>query len=111
MLKNKAGIWKSDDLWIFKKRNNESNIIELIYIENASKEKVIGLTRKGDKDKVILEDFDKLKSKQLWIKGEIDAEDYFTLINFIEPVLLTATSESDLEITGNITIYEMNVTS
>ena len=33
-------------------------------------------------------------------KGEIDAEDYFTLENSGEPKVLTAISESSLEIKG-----------
>ena len=106
MLKNKAGIWKSDDLWKFK-----TKIDDLIYIENTSKKKVMGARWNGKYGKVILEDYEEGKDEQLWKKGETDTQGYFTLKNFGVPKFLTATSESDLRIKGNITMYEMNITS
>ena len=41
-----------------------------------------------------------VKAEQLWKKGEPDAEGYFTLQNIGEPKVLTAISESSLEIKG-----------
>ena len=73
----------------------------MIYIENTSKAKVLGATSDG---KVILEDFEEGKAHQLWKKGDFDAEDYFTLENSGAPKVLTAISESSLEIKGNITM-------
>ena len=99
MLENKEGVWKSDDLWIFKPKDDDLN-----YIENTSKAKVLEATSDG---KVILEDFKESKAHQLWKKGEIDAEYYFTLENSGVPKFLTAISvgsESSLEIKGNITM-------
>ena len=72
----------------------------------------MGTRRKGIK--VILEDYEEGKAEQLWKNGkygETDKQGYFTLENFGLPKLLTATSESDLRIKGNITMYEMNITS
>ena len=87
-------------MWIFKPKDDD-----LIYIENTSKAKVLGATSDG---KVILEDFEKGKARQLWKKGEIDdAEDYFTLENYNVSKVLTAISvgsESSLEIKGNISM-------
>ena len=97
-LKDKAGLWKSDDLWIFKTKPDD-----MIYIENTSKAKVLGTTSDG---KVILEDFEEGKAHQLWKKGELDAENYFTVENSRVPKVLTAISESSLEIKGNITHTE-----
>ena len=94
MLKNKEGVWTSDDLWIFKTKDDD-----LIYVENTSKTKVLGATSDG---KVILEDFEEGKAHQLWKKGELDAENYFTLENSGVPKVLNAISESSLEIKGNI---------
>ena len=48
-------------------------------------------------------------ANQLWKKGKPDAEGYFTLENSGEQRVLTAISESDMEIKGNITTYEMNI--
>ena len=57
----------------------------------------MGATSDG---KVIQEVFVADKAEQLWKKGEPDAEGYFTLQNSGEPKVLTAISESSLEIKG-----------
>ena len=79
-------------MWIFKPKDDD-----LIYIENTSKAKVLGATSDG---KVIQECLVEGKADQLWKKGESDAEGYFTLQNSREPKVLTAISESSLEIKG-----------
>merc|ERR1719350_655238 len=90
-LENKGGVWKSDDLWIFKTNDND-----LIYIENTSKTKVLQATSDG---KAILEVFEEGKPEQLWKKGNPDAKDYFTLESHSKvPKVITAISESGLEI-------------
>ena len=81
----------SDENWKFKSKD------DLIYIENTSKAKVLGSTSDG---KVIEEVKVEGKAEQLWKKGKPDAEGYFTLRNFGEPKVLTAISESSLEIKG-----------
>ena len=84
-------------MWIFKNKDDD-----LIYIENASKTKVLQATSDG---KVIQEVFVEGKAEQLWRKGKPDAEDYFTLESHSEvPKVITATSECNLEIKGNITL-------
>ena len=79
-------------MWIFKPKDDD-----LIYIENTSKAKVLGATSDG---KVIQEFLVEGKADQLWKKGEADADGYFTLQNSGEPKVLTAISESSLEIIG-----------
>ena len=99
MLKNKAGLWKSVDSWNFNTTDND-----LIYIENTSKSKVLGATSDG---KVIQEAFVKDKVDQLWKKGNLDPEGYFTLENSTVDgwnTVITAISESGLEIKGNISL-------
>jgi hypothetical protein len=96
MLKNKAGVWKSDDDWNLIPKNDG-----LICIENTSKTKVLAATKDR---KVIFEVFDEGKTDQLWKKGKPDAEGYFTLVNSGVPKVITAISESGLEIKGNITL-------
>ena len=95
MLKNKAGIWKSADLWIFTPKGNET------IIENNSTTMVLGATSDGE---VIQEILVEGKPDQLWKIGVPDAEGYFTLQNSGVPKVLTAMSESSLEIKGNITM-------
>ena len=94
MLKNKEGAWKSDDDWEFKPQING-----LIYIENTSKTKVLGSTSDG---KVIKEVKEVGKAEQLWKKGQPDVKGYFTLQKSGEPKVLTAISESSLEIKGTL---------
>ena len=71
MLKNKAGLWKSVDSWIFKPKNDG-----LISIENTSKRKVLGATSDG---KVIQEVFVDGNKNQYWNQINFDAQGYFIL--------------------------------
>ena len=99
ILINKKGLWKSVDLWKFKTKDDG-----LIYIENTSKTKVLETT---NDNQVILEDFEENKAEQLWQKGNPDAKGYFILVPSLSssvtvPKVITAISESGLEIKGNI---------
>ena len=99
MLINKKGLWKSVDLWNFKTKDDG-----LVYIENTSKTKVLETT---NDNRVILEDFEEDKAEQLWKKGNPDAKGYFILVPSLAssvtvPKVITAISENDLEIKGNI---------
>ena len=94
-LKNKEGLWKSSDKWVFKDKD------ERIYIENISKTKVLGPSNDGQ---VILEDKDKEKDEQLWEKGVPDIEGYFTLKNkngkFMTVIFSKSKKQFILEIKG-----------
>ena len=94
MLKDKAGLWKSVDSWIFKTKDDD-----VIYIENTSKTKVLEATSDG---RVIQEFSVEGKANQLWKKGKPDVEGYFTLENSGVPKVITAIFKSGLEIKGNI---------
>ena len=97
MLKDKAGLYKSDDLWVFITGDDD-----LIYIKNTSQTKVLQATSNG---KVTLEVFEERKPEQWWKKGKPDSEGYFTLESHSEvPKVITAISKSRLEIKGNITL-------
>ena len=60
----------------------------------------------------IFEDFEEGKAEQLWKKGKLNSEEYFTLENSKGPKYLTAVVSNsskhdrvmDLKIIGNITI-------
>ena len=95
MLKDKAGLWKSVDPWIFKAKDDD-----VVYIENISKTKVFGTTSDG---KVILKDLKENEDDQLWKKGEPNAEGYFTLENYKVSKVMTATSSTSLELKGDVT--------
>ena len=94
MLKNKAGVWKSVDSRNFPHFTTKDD--DWFYIKNNSTE-VFEATSDG---KVIQEVLVEGKADQIWKKGEPDAEGYFTLQNSGEPKVLTAISESSLEIKG-----------
>ena len=103
-LLNKEGLWMSDEKWNFKTVDFRYEFWieeELICIENINKTKVLGTKNKS---KVILEKFEENKHGQRWKKGELNTEGYFTLENHVVPKFITAISEIDLEIKGNITL-------
>ena len=86
----------SDEEWNFKPKD------DLIYIENITKTKTLEAKSWGS---VYLEDFEEDEAKQLWKKGEPNAEGYFTLENSSgAKLVLTATSSSRLKIHCNITL-------
>ena len=72
----------------------------MIYIENISKEKVLGTTNDS---KVILEDFKEDRAGQLWKKGIPNDEGFFTLENSIVPKVITFIG-NHLEVKGNKTL-------
>ena len=105
--RSSVNCWKPTDGWRFQSKGS------LIYIENFSENKVLGVTG----NKVILEAKDENKSGQLWIKGEQIYHTYiakgtyyhftgFTLRNFESPSkFLTpvgSLSTSGFELKGNI---------
>jgi len=65
-LKNKDGFWKSDDLWIFKPKDDD-----MFYIENTNETKVLESSDGKVNEEVKKEN----KAEQLWKKGELDASD------------------------------------
>ena len=73
--------------------------VDLIYIKNIHKGKVLGT--KSD-DEVILEVFEEGKAEQLWKKEKPNAEGYSTLVNSKVPKIMTAISSSIIRIIGNI---------
>ena len=76
-------------MWIFK-----TNDDDLIYIENTDTTKV--LTFGNDMWTLDFVPFEEGNSIQLWKKGELDAEDYFTLENSnFSNQFLTASKEYD----------------
>ena len=94
ILTNYYGLYKSDEEWNFKPKD------DLICIENISKGKVLGFT---NDDKVILEDFEADKAEQLWKKGDANLDGYFILENFkASKVLTTGIMAETLKIKGNI---------
>jgi len=99
MLKNKAGLWKSVDSWIFK-----TEAENFIHIENTSKTKVLGAT---SDDKVIQEVFVDGKADQIWKKTKADTEGYVTLQKQFEPKVITAISESGLELKDRVRSYSV----
>ena len=102
MLENKDKIWVSNETWVFK------NKTDLICIENIITKKVLGSTNYS---KVSQEDYEKGKAQQLWKKGKANGKGYFTLENSGMPKVITAISESGLEIKGNITLRWILCTS
>ena len=83
----------SNDAWNFTTKDG------LIYIQNISKNEVLGGT-KGEIG-VSMENRIHDKAVLLWKKGETDNEGYFWLEKSKEPKLMTAVSSRSIEIKGN----------
>ena len=99
LLIDKAGLWNSVDSWTFITEDDDE-----ICIQNTSNTMVLGAT---SENKVIQESLVEDKDAQLWRKGVPDSEGYFTLQNSegLTIKVLTAISDSSLEIKGNIQKY------
>ena len=73
----------------------------MLYIENISKNTVLGITHGG---KIIEEKIEAGKFGQCWKQGETNNEGYFSLISCECQNLMTAISSSDLKIKGNFSV-------
>ena len=91
-MRNKANIWKSNDTWRFKPE-------DLVYIEDISNDQVLTITNENIVKKEIMMQND---ARQIWEKGEVDKEGYFTISDRHSKKVLTAVSAQSLIIDGNI---------
>ena len=96
-LQNKEERWTSDDNWNFKPKAKDDDII---YIENTSEKKVLEFSNDGVPNLVELEEG---KAEQLW-KKKANVKGYFTLENIVSQFALTAVSETNLQLSGTITL-------
>ena len=82
-MKSKVPTWNSNNKWIFKNEGSEK--------------KRLSITA----DDMTIEEIPSLdNTKQIWKKGDIDKEGYFTLKNESSEKYLTAVSTNDLETCG-----------
>lgn len=88
-MKSKVTTWKSNDKWIFKKDCT---------IENTSKKRLSITTDDMTIEEIPAPD----NTKQIWKKGEVNKEGYFTLENESSKKFLTAlaVSTNDFETSG-----------
>ena len=91
LLRNKANNWKSNDAWRFKPE-------DLVYIEDISNDQVLTITNENIVKKEIMMQND---ARQIWEKGEVDKEGYFTMSDRHSKKVLTAVSTQNLIIDGN----------
>ena len=110
MLENKAGFWKGSHEWNFRTKMNSVDLIYIEYIISSGPPLNITetLILEAKNGAVAFElDVEENKAEQLWEKGKPDAKGYFILVpslaSFVTvPKVITAISENDLEIKGNI---------
>ena len=91
-LVNKGNTWNSDNEWRLTPKSSK------FYIENTLKNSVLGIAFRSDKvigKKLIPHD-----PRQLWKKGKIDKDGYYTLKNHKSHMALIAISNSGLAIEG-----------
>ena len=105
MLENKAGFWKGSHEWNFRTKMNSVDLIYIEYIISSGPPLNITetLILEAKNGAVAFElDVEENKAEQLWKKGELNAEGYFTLENSKVPKILTAISADILTIQGTL---------
>ena len=101
-LANKANVWQSVDKWEFVKNDDKT----MFYIRNIDKSKVLEVL---DDNLVDCADFVENKADQLWKKGDT-MEGYFTLKSFELSKVMTAISETKIEVKGILLYILMPIT-
>ena len=96
---NKAELWASED--DFEITLNGSFYL----IENISKKKVLGTN--GESNVVVGENFVEDKDGQLWKKGELNIEGYFTLAGSKSQKVMTAVSEEEIKMEGKLLLGQL----
>ena len=96
---NKAELWASED--DFEITLNGSFYL----IENISKKKVLGIN--GESNVVVGENFVEDKDGQLWKKGELNIEGYFTLAGSKSQKVMTAVSEEKIKMEGKLLLGQL----
>ena len=90
-MKNNENQWSSTDRWNIKTEG------KFVFIENTSKNKVLGTIKKGIvKEEVFLES----KIDQLWIQGTPNSEGYFTLKSSVCQRFMKAKSTISIKVQG-----------
>ena len=72
---NKSNFWKSNDSWNFFTKGT------LVYIKNVTQNKVLGITDDSAGKTVIEENLDSNEFGQMWEKGIVNEDGYFTFTN------------------------------
>ena len=88
-LLNKGNHWQSNETWKFKDKGS------LLFIENISNKKILTV---GDDNNVNEKPLVKNDTRQMWTKGVVNSEGYFTLMN--SQKVMTATSDKKITIKG-----------
>ena len=88
-LLNKGNHWQSNEKWKFKTKGS------LLYIENISSKKILTV---GDDNNVNEKPLIKNGTRQMWTKGVVNSEGYFTLQN--SQKVMTASSDKKIKIKG-----------
>ena len=94
VMKNQSGKFKSNKKWYLKKEGKT-----LYCIKNLTNSTVLGINHLGE---VIEEEFVKEKAGQLWKKGKLNIEGYYTLENPEASKVLTCNSNNTLIISDPI---------
>ena len=92
-LVDKANIWKSEDTWSL-----ETFEDLLVSIENTSKNRILGAI---NNEVILLQE----NVGQMWRRGPINDEGYFTLTHLSSGKLLTAKYVEKLSLEGKIQKY------
>ena len=92
-------LWPTKDEWKLQYARTEKDL-DLFYIKNTSTGNVLTLKSTKKDNTVIEEPFNAKNGRQMWTKGILNGDEYFTITSYICNLVLSAVSVDRLELEG-----------
>ena len=96
-------LWPTKDEWKLqyaRTEKGEDQDLDIFYIKNTSTGNVLTLKSTQKDNTVIEEPFDSENSRQMWTKGMLNGDEYFTITSYISNLVSSAVSDGRLELEG-----------
>ena len=96
-------LWPTKDEWKLQyamTEKGEDQDLDIFYIKNTSTGNVLTLKSTRKDSTVIEEPFDSENKRQMWTKGMLNGDEYFTITSYLINLVLSAVSVGRLELEG-----------
>ena len=96
-------LWPTKDEWKLqyaRTEKGEDQDLDIFYITNTSTGTVLTLKSTRKDSTVIEEPFDSENKRQMWTKGMLNGDEYFTIASYLSNLVLSAVSVGRLELEG-----------
>ena len=96
-------LWPTKDEWKLqyaRTEKGEDQDLDIFYIKNTSTGNVLTLKSTRKDSTVIEEPFDSENKRQMWTKGMLNGDEYFTIASYLSNLVLSAVSVGRLELEG-----------